>query len=62
MKKYLLPYIEGEVTPDNSYLSISFYYELSTGKMKWITVYHKPSIAIPIKAIEKFEKSNEGGR
>lgn len=56
VKKYLLPYIEGEVTPDNSYLSISFYYELSTGKMKWITVYHKPSITIPIKAIERFEK------
>ena len=56
IKKYLLPYIEGELTPDNSDVYISFYYALSTGKMEWITVYHESSFSIPIKAIERFEK------
>ena len=57
IKKYLLPYIKEELTPENGHLDISYLYELSTGKIKWINVYHKSSITIPIKAIERFEKA-----
>ena len=57
IKKYLLPYIKEELTPDNGHLGISYLYELSTGKIKWITVFHENSITIPIKAIERFEKA-----
>ena len=57
IKKYLLPYIKEELTPENGHLDISYLYELSTGKIKWITVFHDSSITIPIKAIERFEKA-----
>ena len=57
IKKYLLPYIKEELTPENGHLGISYLYELSTGKIKWITVFHDSSITIPIKAIERFEKA-----
>ena len=57
IKKYLLPYIKEELTPENGHLGISYLYELSTGKIKWITVFHENSITIPIKAIERFEKA-----
>ena len=57
IKKYLLPYIKEELTPENGHLDISYLYEISTGRIKWINVYHKSSITIPIKAIERFEKA-----
>ena len=57
IKKHLLPYINEVLTPENGHLSISYFYELSTGKIKWITVFHENSITIPIKAIERFEKA-----
>lgn len=55
IKKYLMPQIKEEITSENSSLAISYYYELASGKLSWITVYHKSSITIPIKAIENFE-------
>ena len=56
VKKYLKPEIKGEITRDNSYFSIDYYYNLKTGDMEWITVHHKSSLEIPIEAIERFER------
>ena len=56
IKKYLLPYIKEELTPENGHLGISYLYELSSGKIKWITILHNRFINIPIMAIERFEK------
>lgn len=56
VKKFILPYINGEITTENSYLSMRLYYELSSGNLKWIAIYHDNSITIPIKSIERFEK------
>ncbi|MFR4304715.1 MAG: hypothetical protein ACLT4H_13695 [Bacteroides thetaiotaomicron] len=55
VKKYLKSKIKENITPENSRIAISYYYELSSGKLKWITIFHKSSITIPIKAIERFE-------
>ena len=57
VKKFILPYINGEITTKNSYLSMRLYYELSSGNLKWIAIYHDNSITIPIKSIERFEKA-----
>ena len=57
VKKFILPYINGEITTENSYLSMRLYYELSSGNLKWIAIYHDNSITIPIKSIERFEKA-----
>ena len=56
VKKYLKSEIKENITSENSFLAISYFYELTSGKIKWITVFHNSSITIPIKAIEKFEK------
>lgn len=56
IKKYLIPQIKEKITSENSRIAISYFYELSSGRMKWITVFHSSSITIPIKAIEKFER------
>ena len=55
-RKYLKSEIKENITSENSFLAISYFYELTSGKIKWITVFHNSSITIPIKAIEKFEK------
>ena len=54
--KNIHPYINREITTENSYLSMRLYYELSSGNLKWIAIYHDNSITIPIKSIERFEK------
>lgn len=56
VSKYLKPKIKGEIDRENSMLSISYYYDLFSGKLKWITISYDNSIAIPIKTIEEFEK------
>ena len=52
VKKYLKSEIKENITSENSFLAISYFYELTSGKIKWITVFHNSSITIPIKAIE----------
>ena len=57
IRKYILPYIKEELTTKNGHLGISYLYELSSGKIKWITILHNRFINIPIMAIERFEKA-----
>ena len=55
VRKYLKPEIKGKITVDNSRLSITYYYELSTGEIKWMTFFYDSSLTMPIEAIEDFE-------
>lgn len=56
VNKYLKPKIKEKINSENSRLAINYFYDLSSGELKWITIFHENSITIPIKAIEKFEK------
>lgn len=56
VNKYLKSKIKEKINSENSRLAINYFYDLSSGELKWITIFHENSITIPIEAIEKFEK------
>lgn len=57
IQKYLLPYIQGSITTKDCYITLSLYYELCSGELKWIMISFDKSIKIPVRQIEHFEKA-----